>query len=387
MMDSSEFLRPRLRGPRFDDGGIPLEFFADLIALRRMVIEVAGWRYTQEYQRRRPPPGFANSVALNLVGVDRGSAVPVINLAPVQSGRNGAEPPQLRFFETARDDIVEAIAAAAHGEHAAAANSHLPHRFLSHFRQIGRSLRDGECMELQTSERAEPARLTPETRARLLQISAIPEPIPAIPELTQEITVRGAIAAADQDRMTFEFQPVYGRKISGPIPERHRAAIVAAFSGYRDQVRVLLRGAGRYDRQRRLAGIASVEHIIMLDPLDVPARLDEFRAMRDGWLDGEDGVAPSHAGLDWLASNFARHYPDDVPLPYAYPTPAGGVQLEWSLGVQAISLDVDLATRRAWWHRLDLVSEDDAEAELNLDAAADWKWLGAEIIRLEKLAE
>ena len=105
----------------------------------------------------------------------------------------------------------------------------------------------------------------------------------------------------------------------------------------------------------------------LLDPLDVPARLDELRAMQDGWLDGA-GKAPSHAGLDWLADAFARHYPDDAPLPYAYPTPEGGVQFEWTLGVHDISLEVNLNDRTAIWHRLDLsdVSDEGQEQELNL---------------------
>ena len=379
-MASIEFLSPRLRGDRFADGEIPLEIFADLIALREMVIDVAGWRYGQQRpDRQRLPRGFATSVALKLSGVARGSAVPIITLSPAAPVLNGAEPPYRQIFEMARDDIIRAIGDAGQDGLAASTNGHLPPQFLAYFNRIGRSLRDGECMELPTPERAEPVRLTPETRVRLLQSATIPE-------LTQEIAVRGAISEADQDRMTFELQPVYGRKISGPIPEQHRAAIVDAFSGYRDNVRVLLRGVGRYDRQRHLAGIEAVEHITALDPLDVPARLDEFRAMQDGWLDGE-GLAPRHAGLDWLADALDRHFQADAPLPYTYPTPAGGVQLEWSLGRREISLEIDLTTRRAQWHWADLDSDEDAEVELNLDAAADWEWLGAEIIRLEQLAQ
>ena len=127
----------------------------------------------------------------------------------------------------------------------------------------------------------------------------------------------------------------------------------------------------------------------VLHPLDVPARLDEFRALRDGWADGMQyagdwgngyGKAPSHAGLDWLAAAFTRHYPQDAPLPYTYPTPEGGVQMEWSVGNQDISLEIDLATRQGWWHRLDLSTTDAAEQDLTLDAAA-WQWLGTEIIR------
>ena len=65
-------------------------------------------------------------------------------------------------------------------------------------------------------------------------------------------------------------------------------------------------------------------------PLDVAARLDELRAMQDGWLDG-DGKAPDHAGLDWLADAFNHYYPDTAPLPRIYPTEEGGVRMEVGL--------------------------------------------------------
>ena len=83
--------------------------------------------------------------------------------------------------------------------------------------------------------------------------------------------------------------------------------------------------------------LQKIEHIALLDPLDVPARLGEFRAMTDGWHDGE-GKAPQRAGLDWLAKDFDHHYPDDIPLPYTYPTLEGGIEMDgpsantrWSL--------------------------------------------------------
>ena len=57
-----------------------------------------------------------------------------------------------------------------------------------------------------------------------------------------------------------------------------------------------------------------------LHPLDIPAQLDDFRHMQDGWLEGE-GLAPSHDGLDWLTATFTQRYQTELPLPYIYPTP------------------------------------------------------------------
>ena len=115
--------------------------------------------------------------------------------------------------------------------------------------------------------------------------------------------------------------------------------------------------------------------------LDIPARLDEFRDMKDGWLEGE-GVAPSLEGLDWLAAGFDRHFPNDLPLPYLYPAPEGGVQAEWSLSANEISLEVDLVTHQGAWHRLDMNTNADDTRKLNLDGVEGWTWVVAELRKM-----
>ena len=110
----------------------------------------------------------------------------------------------------------------------------------------------------------------------------------------------------------------------------------------------------------------------------LPARLDEFRRMRDGWLEGA-GVAPIHSGLDWLAAEFARRFPVDGLLPHVYPTEEGGVRLEWSHRNHAMILEIDLTARRGDWLWFDRDSDAEHEKTLNLENAADWQWLAAQI--------
>lgn len=113
-------------------------------------------------------------------------------------------------------------------------------------------------------------------------------------------------------------------------------------------------------------------------PPDFSSRLDEFRAIQDGWLDG-DGKAPSLHGIDWLSSSLKRYYSSDLPLPYIYPTPEGGVSLEWSLGSHRASLEIDLDTREAEWHCLNLSTDDSCEQDLQLDIPQGWEWLAGEL--------
>jgi len=372
-MRTVEFLRPRLCGTRFEGAAIPLEVLKDLAVLEEMVIEVAKWRFLQEHpDRRRSPRGFTDGIELKLTGVEEGSTVPVISLVVDSLNLPGMSPPNQVYFEQAREAIVCAIAAAEQNQTVV---SHLPEECLGYFDRIGRSLRDGESIEFTTPSHTTPARLTKETRRSLVLASS------RVRELTEEATLRGSIPEADQDDMTFELQLIDGHKVTGPMPDQHLDTIIEAFNGYRRGTRVLLQGIARYNRQNRLLGLESIEHISLLDPLDVPARLDELRGLRDGWLEGK-GVAPCHEGLDWLAASFDRYFPEDLPLPHVYPTAEGGVQAEWSLASNEVSIEVDLATHRGEWHWLDLTSDAKDLRALTLDDDEAWAWVVTEIRRM-----
>ncbi len=121
---------------------------------------------------------------------------------------------------------------------------------------------------------------------------------------------------------------------------------------------------------------------MILDPLDIRARVDELKLLRDGWLDGA-GTAPSQHGLDWLAEAFERHYPDGAPLPYLFPTPEGRILAEWSLKPWALSLDIDLAVKTGEWHALHLNTDAEESRGLDLASATDWNWLTQQIRRFE----
>ena len=426
-MPSVEFLRPRLHGPRFDDGEIPLDFFNDLAALREMVLEVAKWRFLQDNPgRQRSPRGFTSEVDLKLTGLVGGSATPVIGLSARQPPFAISQVPYQKYFEEAIEHIIAAVhmteqrsprgftsevdlkltglvggsATPVIGlsarqppfaisqvpyqkyfeeaiEHIIAAvhilsiqpvtNGTLPRKFFAYFDRIGRSLQAGEFIEFSVPSGRISARLDREKRRNMLAISRIRE-------LSQQVSLRGLVSEANQQKMTFELQPAYGTKVSGPIAEQHFEAIIEAFNGYRSGVRVLVHGVARYNQQNRLLRLESVEHISPLDPLDIPARLDEFRGMQDGWIEGS-GIAPIHAGLDWLSDMFDLYYPDDILLPHTYPTEEGGVRMEWSVGNDAMILEVDLTNHCGEWLWFDRNSDRGCERTLDLEASPDWEWL------------
>lgn len=118
------------------------------------------------------------------------------------------------------------------------------------------------------------------------------------------------------------------------------------------------------------------------DNLDIQAQIDDLRQLEDAWLDG-DGLAPSPEGLDWLAKQFAIEYPDaDLPLPYIFPTPEGGVLAEWFIGSNSASLEANFNDRSAYWHNLNLQTRKDEERTLDLQESSDWAWFKARLLAL-----
>ncbi len=103
----------------------------------------------------------------------------------------------------------------------------------------------------------------------------------------------------------------------------------------------------------------------------VRARLDQFKSLEAGWLDGQ-GVPVSDSGLDWLADAIDRHYPDDVPPPRLYPTPEGGISAEWSPGQWEVSLEVDLEAQAGNLHALNVETGEDFVDDLDLSEHGDW---------------
>ncbi len=369
------FLSPRLTGLRFEGHAIPLEFLKDLAVLEEMVIEVAKWRYLKDHpERQRLPRQFAKGMELKLTAVLEGSAVAEISLTESEDRLFPTE--EQEYLIDARDSIIRAIAAA---EHHQEPTQYLPEKALTYFDRFGRSLRDDEAIELasETCQDVKVARLTRVARHRLVLSSS------RVQDLTEEVVVRGLVPEADQDRMTFQLLLYDGRRVRAPIPPQHLDTIVEAFNSYRSHARVQIQGVGRVDRSQRLQGLESVSHIVILDPRDVPARLDELRMLKDGWLDGR-GLAPSARGLDRLSQAFDKHFPDEVVLPLLFPTAEGGILAEWGVKPFDISLEIDLDRFAGDWHSLNLETNSEDTRELDLNQPESWQWIAEQLRAIEE---
>ena len=365
-MSAQPFMLLRLVGARYEDHSVPFEFLKDVAVLEEMVVEVAKSKFLLDNPgRQRSPRGFTKDINLRLAAVKPGSAALEIRLAQETLSLLPTTGQTYPYLGHARDAIIEAISAA---EKEDPIEPHLPERTLTYFDKLGRSLKEDEALEIGSPDHQTPARLTKDVRRRLVLAS------PTVRELTEEVAIRGTVPEADQDDMTFEIQLMDGRKIKAPIESQHMDDILEAFNGYQHGVRALFQGVGRFSRGDQLIGFDSIEHLSLLDPLDVGAQLDALRLLNDGWLEGE-GAAPPGTGLDWLQDAFDRHFPDEAPLPHLYPTETGGVQAEWSIGPKEVTCELNLDTHSGEWHALDTATGKVGERTLNCDDSRDWEWL------------
>ena len=122
-----------------------------------------------------------------------------------------------------------------------------------------------------------------------------------------------------------------------------------------------------------------------LHPIDVENRLEELDGLKDGWLNGK-GRALDRERLKLLADNLARCFDVALPLAHLYPTPAGGVLAEWTLGCWAISLGIELESQTAQYHAVHLRADECFELPLDLNERAGWNSLQVELQRLSGLS-
>lgn len=376
------FMRVRLHGGRFkDEAELPFFMLGDMVSLQEMVIEVAKWLFKEERGRERASSDF-NQSYLKVVGLRGGSTVVEIDVGTTRPILPDIPVQHHEHFAMAAERIVGVIKQAEQGaEHL---NGDIPPQYMTYFNRLGRSLLPGERMEI-TAHNKNTANLTQKVREALVRHSG--------GEIMRDITVRGVVPEVNAETMKFQLKPIHGSKINNCILlEQHRETVLAALSSYRNdeyhtKMQVLVQMTVTYDREDRLQHVDSVKNVEPLDILDVDARLDEFRNLRDGWLDG-DGMAPKHSNLDWLSNVFGRYYPGDLPLPYTYPTPNGGVSLEWSFGVREADVEIDLERRTGKWFVFNKeTGKSEVDENVNLDGPDGWQQISDSLRRLQGKTE
>lgn len=346
------FIQPRFDGRRFDDHTLPVEVARDLAAYETLVIELAKHLYLEDHHdRQRVPKGFATDFHLHIERIDDGCARPLLSV--VVAGALGLMGGTSTYFERSRDLISECIAAP-DGQLPA----NFPRELLSHFNQIGRSLRSDEKFEL-PRDGAAPAVLTPERRKRLV--------LAAEGVYEREIELVGSIGEADWEKSSFRLRLANGNQAVVSMPKSFHGK--AREFGGRARHQVTLKGIAAFDSSDILQKVVTVESLEIQRNYELVKRLDELSELQAGWLDG-DGVVLDPNQLALVSEKFASHFPERVPLPVIVPTPEGNILLEWALPGHP-SVDIFLKEASAEFHSFGI---DGVEIEREFRLADENTW-------------
>lgn len=347
-----EFLQPKFEGTRFDAHTLPLEVARDLAVYEELVTELAKRLFMNEHPNRlRVPKGFGSDFQLHLERVDEGSAQPLISL--VAAGMLALGAGDQPYFERARDLVNECIRARENQ-----LPTDFPKDLLGHFNRFGRSLKDGESVDMGAG--GIPAVLTPAKRKALV--------LAADQVYERDIELSGTIEEADFKAMTFRMRLLDGSKATVPIPE-HFAEKARALNG-RPRHLVTMAGVGNYDSWDKIQKVVSVESLSTQMNYEIANRLEEISLLEDGWFDSS-GKAPAPSALERSAANLIAHFPERLALPAIVPTPQGDLLLEWQSAGNP-SVDLLLEDLTAEYHAFDQEGGD-VEKEFPLGSEVEWK--------------
>lgn len=372
-MSESEFLQLRLKGGRFTDKGVECSFAQDLLAIGKLITSVA---------KDQRPEGNANKEVLpnsklddfevKLVGMEAGSTILQLECCKKngQQHLSGISETIPLEIEMATDLIYDTISSNEIREGTEISKEEA--KMINFLKNISENLDDNEFIEFNVAAKESPAILSKSLHEKLPDIKE------KIIHESEYINLRGSIYEVNQENMTFELRSLKNQQVIGSFAEQNYETVLKAFSEYRRGNKVLIEGVGRKLKRGSKAKFESIDKITLLADLDVPLQLLDLYDLENGWYDG-DGKAPNHDALEWFGKKFDIHYPQDVSLPYIYPTLEGGVQLEWSYQDNEIIFEVDLIAQTGEWLWFNKKSEDQIQMKLNLDSEEDWIWMVAEV--------
>lgn len=327
MDDESTKFQLKYVGTRFDGARLPVDVLSDLPAFRDLLAAFAKdeWRALNA-DRKRLPKGFDKSLAFDLVAVEDGSAVPVLdwNRATAQA--------QLPGFTDELQDVVEAsfrdIVALIDG----AGNNLFPQSLSSeHVRalnRLGAGLRDNERIEFPNTEGANGKVVFLDTYRRKNLITRVRETYQARFESTGIIL--GTIANPDtRYGGHVEVQTTEHGIIKVPLD---RERLRHEFDGNIDAL-VQFELQIELDNMDKYRNVIEVHDIVLIDAglgADLERcrnRLANISKLADNW--DNEGGAPVRLEAVAAAGSLLSKRPSLSRAYKIYPTEDGGVLFEF----------------------------------------------------------
>jgi len=319
-------LKPRFVGERFERQTLPLEFAADLKALQDLIQIIAKWHFINDHKgtRKRGPRHLSSLMEMHIVGIDPGSAIPVLGVF--------ADQPELDFdnlFSRSVTTFLSVVENIGKNE-----SWELPLGFpqdaIKLFEPFGKSLYDSERIEFAVTSDVPIIKYDVKVRNKILAKVA--------PDRLERRTLRGKIVEIDLDANTFQLR-TYDSKVTGRISDGFHRKLIDVFSSERRLV-IDIEGICIHNSKDRALRLEKLDRMDIVNTEVMRDRLDQISSLRPTWLMGlgrdRDGLLRDF----WDAwESFVLH---NLPQPNLFPIDDDGIEVEWTAGDEHVSLELAL---------------------------------------------
>lgn len=351
-MNDETFLELHFSGGRFEEHEMPLEVLKDLSVLNDIILNIAVKKYMESNpERKRLPKGFRNQNWLALSHLEKGSVIVKLAVVSLACGLFSNYP---LCIDAAGDEALKTLK-----------NVETPDQFdpsvtreiLSNFAALGQHLQEGEQIDF--------------SRKGAERISYHPEMCKIFRKAAKEsykedVDLYGTICEYDKEKRNATFLTFSGKRLTFPVTCELSRSVSDAFQKY-PKTKVEIEGIQEFDANGIGKDKLTVNSLEILDPLDTSARIEEFRCLKPGWLDGS-GMSFDEKNLEWIDNFLASLVYELARPPYLYPIEGENISAEWDVGALKITLEFDLKEKKAIYYSFSQSVDKDEEKEFDLNS-------------------
>lgn len=366
------FLKPVMRGKRFDEHCIPVDVLIELANYRELIAEVARTLYFQDHQnRKRVPRNWEDNFQLCLTEVEPGSAIPVLKRftsAMLMVGSLLFSEPSNDYFDKARDLVNEVISLAQDDK----GHPSFPIDSYAQFSAFGKTLKDDESIELIAPGKSNGPKYDKAIRKKLLHR------VGTSYEDQFDIKAKVIEGSIEKDTVIIKTSDDSLLSLDLAANSKFRTLLVQSFAdtfvSQSPAKNLHITGVGIYDTSDKLEKVLSLTDVTDdEDGVSISAavseeinlRLDTLARLKDDW-NGPDSPTFDIEGLKWAGGLLYELLREtELKSPYLYPAPDGDVRAEWPLeNSQELCIIFALDTRNITIIKLDHARDSFSEAVL-----------------------
>jgi hypothetical protein len=343
MTDGRYFGHLRLRGGRYELGGLPLSGVGELSRYQSLLKTVAKALFLSDHpERRRVPKGFLSTEIL-LAKLGKGSVMTYFDEVATSTAPAALDEQDKPYLLQAQRVINEFLRSVQ--DHAEPAHRQLALDCADAFAAMGKSLAKDESIEFYEKRYAvQPrARLDRTVRDSLqLFLAPLIDPSPPSDEILGERTFYGHVSGLRSLPKAFDLLTEEAGQLEASFVNPDGFRILQNVLGPGDRAPLVAIGA-LVDESGSIVDVLNVESVL---PSEWQERLEHLARLEVDWLE-PGSPPPSEASLRLTEQVLLVLLDDAIARPGIFPEGDGGVQLEWSTGAVGSGVEVLISNEGA----------------------------------------